>query len=345
MMKKSSIVRLQTSFFFLFYIMFLPTCGATPPLAIPSSSPQKISSSCIPEFFCSTLPQVGPPAFWRHRHQSSVIASTGSARHRGIDLITSVISKEQKIQGELHYGLWDKNLEEEDVEVFACNGKDWHLLGQATTDSHGLFSLILSGENKLPLGKYPLFVSVKGDRSHFFMLALILPQGGKIVVSDIDGTLTGSENAYPKSIITEVLVIAHKGAKEALTAFAQKCYYPIYVTARGRRFTASTHHWLLEQGFPDGPLRLAPSLLTYPGQETLTYKSNILKQILDTGVEIIAGIGNRASDIFAYQKAHIPFIFIKRPEFDEETIPHFEKKQAIGFYQYEELLPYIQKIP
>lgn len=344
-MRKSNWNRVYTFLFILVYSFSVGICSQE---SIPLKTPQVQGgtlSNCLPEFFCSKPPQLSPITRWRHPHKSEVTTHLGTARHRGMDVITSVTAPEQIIEGELRYGLLDKDLAEEDVEIFACDGENWHSLGEATTDAQGHFTKILSGHERLPIGKRQLYLSVKGDQSSFLMLAIVLPEGAKTVVSDVDGTLTSSENAYPKSLMSQAAVLAHQGAKEVLTAFVEKCYQPVYVTSRGRQFTKSTHTWLSEQGFPIGPLRLAPSLITMPGEATSAYKSSVLTKLQESGINIAAGIGNRTSDIIAYQTAHVPLIFIKRPEFDEETKTYIEKSAAIFFWHYQELLARIKALP
>ena len=69
---------------------------------------------------------------------------------------------------------------------------------------------------------------------------------------------------------------------------------------------------------PRGPLQLAPTLVTLAASATVKYKLNVFKDLENHGVEVAIGIGNRASDIDAYQKFGVPAaaIFIKGPKFD-----------------------------
>src|SRR5262245_22769885 len=73
---------------------------------------------------CTGTPAVGPAGSWRHT-LSSYIVDLGAPHHRGIDLIASTDDATQTIAGKITYGPTDKDLEDEDVEVFACLQSTW----------------------------------------------------------------------------------------------------------------------------------------------------------------------------------------------------------------------------
>lgn len=302
-------------------------------------------AACLPDVQCSGAPAVGGKRPWRHGIKSPLVLAAGSPQHRGIDLVAAANSVQQVLRGELKYGLIDKSLEDEDAEVFACVAGAWKRLGAATTDTDGLFTLTLTGANRLPIGRRQLYVSVAGDRSALRMLALITPAGGQTVVSDIDGTLTSSEDAFPSSLVTGATVAAHDGAATALTTLSQLCYHPVYLTSRGRVFTERTRAWLSANGFPAGALRLAPSLVTLPGASTYIYKANEIYAIQAAGVGTAIGIGNRATDAQAYLYEGIQDIFLKRPEYSSEIDPIIARRDAIGVDSYRTSLPAFAAFP
>lgn len=285
---------------------------------------------------CPPTPTVGPRGAWRHSLTSPTVTLLGSPRHRGIDLITSSSAAVQHIRGEISYGVADKALEDEDIQLFACVNAAWRALGTARTDDEGAFDLTLSGGGRLPVGQRPLFASVIGDRSSVSFLGLVAPAGTRIFVSDVDGTLTSSESAYTESLVTGAQVAAHAGAAQAWQGVRQRGDYPVYLTSRGRVFTAGTRRWLADRGFPAGPVRLAPQLLTFPGDSTVDYKARALGDITSSGLTLGVGVGNRKSDIQAYQRAGLPAarILIKRPEYDSETTPLISSGAAQGFADY-----------
>lgn len=287
---------------------------------------------------CPAAPSTGGKRSWRHPLSSGAITALGSPRHRGIDLIASTGTAVQHLRGEISYGLSDKALEDEQVEVFACQSAAWRLVGSAITDGEGGFDVALSGSARLPVGQRPLYVSVVGDRSGTSFLALVAAPGSLVGVTDVDGTLTSGENAFPESLLTGAQVAAHPGAAQVWQG-ARGRYSPVYLTSRGRVFTESTRRWLAERGFPAGPVRLAPSLLTFPGDATVDYKAGALGDIKAAGLGLGVGVGNRKSDIQAYGRAGLPAgrILVKRPEFDSETASFMSAGAAQGFSDYRTL--------
>lgn len=299
----------------------------------------------IPEVMCTGTPTNLADRTWRHTR--SALTSVPSPQHRGIDLIVGAGSRTQMIRGDISYGIADDGLEDELVEIFACKRGAWSRIGTAITNDDGEFALPLTGASRLAIGMRSLYVSVVGDRTGTDFLAFVAPEGTQIVFSDIDGTLTSSENAYPISLVTRSSVQANAGAPEVITALRQRNYYPIYMTARGRVFTGDTRAWLRDRGFPVGPLRLAPSVITLPGSATVAYKSDTIDAIAAEGLVPAVGIGNRASDAAAYGSQSIPGnrIFLKAKEFASEDAPVAARGEAITFQSYVDLLPTVRAIP
>lgn len=314
------------------------------PREAPPGPPQP---EALPEVTCAGTPHVGPKERWRHTTASPLVVVLGDPRHRGIDLITSSTAAVQHVRGEISYGGVDKALEDEDVELFACRAGAWEALGRARTDGDGRFDLVLSGAARLPIGQRPLYGSVAGDRSAVAFLGLVLPSGGQVAVSDIDGTLTGSESAYPESIFTGKMVAAHDGAAEAIAALKARRYYPVYLTSRGRVFTEPSRAWLKDRGFPLGPVRLAPALVTIPGGATVDYKAGTMGELTSVGLRVGVGVGNRASDAEAYGRVGVPArqTFLKGPEYKDETDPLVARGAAVAFESYRMILSVFQGLP
>jgi phosphatidate phosphatase PAH1 len=285
---------------------------------------------------CVGAPAVGAATGWRHS-TSSYIVEAGAAHHRGIDLIASADDSTQTLTGKITYGATDKDLEDEDVELFACLDEVWMTVGSARTDGDGRFYLALAGDERLPTGMRDLYVSVTGDRSGARFLGFVAPAGTRLVVSDVDGTLTASENAYPIALATGGDTAVQPNAPDALMTMAERGYSIVYITARGDRFTQDTRDWFAAYGFPRGPIRMPTSIVTMPGEDTVEYKSEALASL--AAFEIAAGIGNRASDISAYTNAGVAAdrIFIKLAEYEEEYAALLAAAAAIGFPHYEDL--------
>ena len=303
--------------------------------------------AAVPDVRCAGVPDAGPARDFRHL-KSELIAALGDAKHRGIDLVTSVAAATQKLEGWISYTVADKALEDEDVELFACVGGAWTALGTARTDDEGYFALPLSGAARLAIGVRDLFVSVVGDRTGARFLGYVAPEGTRLILSDVDGTLTSSENAFFETILLGTEPDARPGAARAYSAATLRNYQLVYMTARGSQYTSETRTWLAHQSFPRGPLRLAASFITLPGGDTVDYKTRTAQALADAGLELAAGVGNRASDITAYSNAGIAAdrIFIELPEFADEVQAPNAAGNAIGFPSYDELrTAHLEKLP
>lgn len=292
-----------------------------------------VTTPGVPDVRCAAAPATGAATGFRHTG-SSLIAN-GDAYHRGIDLITTTDAPTHTLTGKLTYTDLDKDLEDEDVELFACIESQWQLLGEARSDDDGRFALALTGAARLPAGLRDIYVSVKGDRSGAAFLAFVTPPGHPVIVSDVDGTLTESENAYPISLATDTMPAAHPHAPEALASAIGHGVSVVYITARGDRFTQDTREWFAANNFPRGPIRMPSAIITLPGDETVEFKSDALASL--AGQKLVAGIGNRNSDVDAYTNAGLTpdRILIKLPEFTEELSAALSEGRATGFELYD----------
>jgi phosphatidate phosphatase PAH1 len=297
----------------------------------PAESAIAAGPSGVPDVRCAGSPATGPSRGFRSfRH--SIVTRFSHARHRGVDLIATS-TDDQTLRGKLAYGVVDKSLEHEDIELFACIAGNWQTLGTTRTNDDGRFALQLQGANRLPVGLRNIYGSVVADRSSVRFLAYIAPPGSPIMVSDVDGTLTSSESSFVKAVFLGRGVRAQPGAAEALRLAAASGYQIVYLTARSERFTDATRAWLAQQGFPRGPLRLAPTLVTKPGSATVAYKERALRDLAPFEVR---ALGNRNSDVSAYTGAGIPasHIFIKLPEYSGELTKALSSGAAVGFGHY-----------
>jgi len=301
----------------------------------------------VPDVRCAGDPEAGPAGDFRH-FTSSLISHLGDAKHRGFDLVTSASSPTQRLEGWISYTVLDKALEDEDVDVFACRAGQWRPVGTARTDDEGHFALELSGADRLPVGMRDLFVSVKGDRTGVGFLGYVAPDGARLIVSDVDGTLTSSENAFLETIALGIEPGARAGAAQAYDAATARGFQLVYVTARGNQYTTATRDWLDHEAFPRGPVRLAPSFITLPGGDTIDYKTQTIAALSAAGLEVAAGVGNRASDVTAYTNTGVAAdrIFIEMPEYASEVAPLLDAGAAIGFATYDELrTSYLANLP
>lgn len=294
-----------------------------------------IHAGTVPDVRCAGGPATGPARGFRTlRHR--LVASLAHPDHRGFDLIATTHDR-QVLSGKLAYGVTDKALDREPVELFACIAGSWQAVGSTTTDADGRFALALDGAARLPVGLRDIYASVIADRSGVRFLAYVAPADTPLVVSDVDGTLTASESSFVKAVLVGSAVAPQPGAAASLRVAQADGFQVIYVTARSDRFTDATRLWLGANGFPRGPLRLAPSLIVRPGAATVAYKARVLRSL--TGFTIAAGVGNRRSDVTAYAAAGVPAdrIFVKLPEYSSELAAPLRAGAAVGFTRYQPL--------
>lgn len=289
-------------------------------------------ASGVPDVRCAGAPATGP-ALGFSRLRDRIALRFARPDHRGVDLIATT-DDTQILRGKVGYGMTDKSLGNAAVDLYACVAGAWQPIGTAHTRSDGRFAYALAGADRLPPGLRDMYMSVRADRSGARFLAYVAPANTRLVVTDVDGTLTGSESSFIKAVFYGASVSAQPGAAEALRAAAASGAQVVYVTARGDRFTDETRYWLGTHGFPRGPLRLAPSLMVKPGAATVAYKRSVLKSL--DGFSIAAGVGNRASDVSAYTDAGVPAsrIFVKTPEYRGELSKALRSGAAVGFGAY-----------
>lgn len=297
------------------------------------NSPAGASSAAVEDHRCDAAPSLAVGEL-RHR-RSRLVTGLGSPRHRAIDVVASPEADRSVLRGSLSYGKAHKDLEDEDVQLFACERGQWRALGTTRTDGNGNFALA----TKLPVGMRDLYASVVGDRTGTRFLAYVAPVGTRVIVSDVDGTLTASEHAFVQTVVASASIGAQPGAAAAFRTLAESGYQPVYVTARGEVFTEKTRAWLAQQGFPRGPMILAEDLVTVPGPATVAFKTGAMDVLGAAGLVVAGGIGNRATDIAAYEAMGLPAdrIFIGTQEFAEELGPALAAGRATPFKHYDVL--------
>ncbi len=298
----------------------------------------------VPDVRCSGTPDAGPAGDFNH-FSSSVISDLGDPRHRGFDLVAGASADSQSIEGWISYTIADKALEDESVDLFACRAGAWTSIGSATTDGEGHFALALAGDARLPIGMRDIYVSVTGDRTGTSFLAYVAPDDQPLIVSDVDGTLTSSENAFFETIALGIEPDAQPGAADAYQAATNRGYQLVYVTARGNQYTGDTRTWLADKGFPRGPVRLSPSFITLPGGDTIDYKTSTVGAL---ALPVQWGVGNRASDITAYTNVGLAgdAIFILSAEYASEVQAPIAAGAAVGLASYDDLRTmYVATLP
>jgi len=248
---------------------------------------------------------------------NGALSQTG-ADHSAQDVIT-VQGQPVDIVGKFAYGPTSKDLEGERIEVWMddCSGS-YRSLGEATTDSDGRIALELAAADQPPVGAYALWLRVMGDNTSTRSVLRVLPAGTKMMVFDIDGTLTTDDLELVEDIMIDLfnpilsgdyVPQARAGAAD-LTRLRRNTqgYILIYVTGRPYMLTGRSRQWLADLDFPPGSLHLCDDVADIlPSNDAVgDYKAAYLNLLISQGFEISAGYGNASTDIYAYDQAGIP---------------------------------------
>ncbi len=283
----------------LWLAIFASACVAntTDPQAPTNPPPDPVTFGTLP--VCRDRPFTpAPTEDWRHSIQTPIITAAGAANHMGRDLIAKTSSV--TLNAKFTYGAISKDLEDEDVRVFLDDCTGWIDLGDFTTDSDGQIHATLT--RTLPMGVYDVMFQVLGDASTTRASLWVLPAGTKLVVTDIDGTLTSSDSQLFKQILDGSHVpVAYPDAVTLTRAHVARGYIPVYLTGRPDWLAGKTRGWLSQLGFAPGPLRVTDSnkqILPTEGSVG-DFKKAVLTKLMQD-YEIVFAYGNASTDIYAY---------------------------------------------
>lgn len=206
-------------------------------------------------------------------------------------------------------GLFSNAFPGENVSLWFYDGA-WSELARGKTDDDGLYSFTIE---VTPQNGAPVYAMLEADGSCASHEAFLLPPGSNIIVTDIDGTLTASDNELIEQLVDETDVPAMKIAADTLIqTWAEKGYPIVYLTARPHELDHDTRTWLDMLGFPPGPV------ITENGNQPADeYKTRWLERLIDDfGWVPVAAYGNADTDIAAYANAGIALdrTFIIGPE-------------------------------
>lgn len=252
---------------------------------------------------------------WNHTIASTIVSNLGDPHHRGRDMFYTP-GETQTVHAKFTYSLTDKDLHGEEIDVYVQRdcASGWEKLGTATTtddgehatvdevsDNGGRIYFEIPESKKLGLGRHRIRTVVAGDGTYTDSFLDIVEPGTQVIVSDVDGTLTSSENAEYLDILKGDIAGTHDGAPQALGTLAQKGFRVMYLTARPEILTSRTREFLKERGFPTGVVHTSSNTLgAGSGSSAETYKENELALLKKKGLVVTYGFGNRASDSDAY---------------------------------------------
>ncbi|HOJ50498.1 MAG TPA: hypothetical protein PKW55_06795 [Spirochaetota bacterium] len=214
------------------------------------------------------------------------------------------ISKNTEVilEGWVSRFLWfNFSIKNEELEIYHNNTK----ISEVRTDVNGRFYTTYNFEKP---GLYSLKVKLKKyDTEPGILNVLIISPEKKnqLVVCDIDNTIV---NFSYMLFIFGLGLTPINGARNVLKEISEK-YYILYLTHRHDMFTNTTKEWIISNDFPIAPVFLWS--MKYDPFKSYSYKVKKIRDLVkETGLEIIAGIGDRESDIMAYKKVGINKIFL-----------------------------------
>jgi phosphatidate phosphatase PAH1 len=267
--------------------------------------------------FCNSAqpPHDLPEESWENPLNEGL--SLTGADHSAQDVI-AVLGETAAIVGKFAYGPTSKDLEGEWIDVWMddCSGS-YRSLGEARTDSDGRISLSVAPGDLPPTGAYSLYLRVKGDNTSTRSMLRVLPRGTRLMVFDIDGTLTTDDLELVEDIMVDLfepilsgdyVPQARAGAGD-ITKLRRNTqgYVLIYLTGRPYMLTGRSRQWLDDLDFPPGNLHLCDDVDDIlPSNDSVgDYKAAYLNLLISQGFEIAAGYGNASTDIYAYALAGI----------------------------------------
>lgn len=183
--------------------------------------------------------------------------------------------------------------------------RDGDLLGSALTDDRGCATIDCDGPAK-PWRYCALAALPDGDLEAQGVV-WHLPADRPVVVIDMDETLLQSRYLSMLFWIQDPSPpMAY--AQEAVTAMSRD-YQIIYISTRARLFRDMTRAWLEKHDFPPAPIVHACDFSAVFDQRQA--KVEMVRSLKQRGVRIVAGVGDKELDEFAYDANGIPAIIIR----------------------------------
>ena len=196
---------------------------------------------------------------------------------------------------------------------FGC-GRECHC-AVVRTDGGGRLRLPLPAHLVRPC-RYAVRAVVKQDLSQTRGSLFLLRRGTPLVVFDMDGTLTTGDAQVVGQFAAEALAglghavryRARAGALTCARAWAARGYQVVYLCGGQGTSYGMRYDWLINAGFPPGPLHLTRTgLPTLPVYASVgAFKLAYLRRLQALGLPIHAAYGNTESDLRAYRKAGVP---------------------------------------
>ncbi len=276
------------------------------------------SVSCFPMPACDAPLPTFTKRPWKHSVASPVIVATGFANHRGRDLILPP-GMDQWVLGKTAYGVTDKDLKDEEVDIWLNRGcgATWDKLGTVLTTNDGQHPTVEGAEDtggrvyfKIPsssalgIGRHRIHMVVAGDLSGTDQYIEIAPPGTTYFITDVDGTLTSKETEEYGALLTGAVSDPNPDAGKALSLLAQKAFRPFYLTARPEFLVGRTREFVDVKGFPLGPVHTTFAFGA-TGGAAVAFKKGEIDELQGRGFKVAYAFGNTDSDADSFFLAGI----------------------------------------
>lgn len=235
------------------------------------------------------------------RHTDSLVLSLASDPNHSAEDVISPASGSAALVARFAYGLLATDLGDEDVRVFLDDCHGYRSLGDHTTDDDG--RIVVNAPADLGPGVYEVRFQVLGDQTTTASTLWVLPEGTRLVVTDIDGTLTASDSELFEQILDGTHTpVAYPGAVDLTQGHAELGSVVVYLTGRPHWLTQKTRDWTRDLGLALGPLHVAASEAeALPGEAGVGgYKLAWLEGLLAQGYAVDFAYGNASTDLYAY---------------------------------------------
>lgn len=239
----------------------------------------------------------------------SRIASNMPSIHAGLDVLTTG-GEDVVLSAKFGHGPVVKDLEQELVQVWLDDcGEQLRYLGTKATDDDGRVEFVLGADSVPDYGHYQVFFRLLANGTGVGATLRVLPAGTRVVVFDIDGTLTTGTWQTARDTLA---VLSWSGFMPELREGAvettrhrtyEQGYVPVYLTGRPYWMTQRTRRWLNDAGAAVGHLKTTEtwSDWTPTSSGVGEFKAQYLDELQQMGFDIAIAYGNVASDVEAYR--------------------------------------------
>jgi hypothetical protein len=254
-------------------------------------------------------------------HKRNYFYSSADPTHRARDLLL-VEGDTQWVLAKFAYGLFDKDLKDEPVDIWVLRGcgGTWEQLGTATTtrsdgvhpivegmkDTGGRVYFEIPKAQRLGLGMHRVQLVVRGDRSRAEAWIQVVPKGSEVVVSDIDGTLTTGANVEFSALARGVQPTARPGAAALFNSLQQRGFPIYYLSSRPGWLTERSHGFLTQRGFPMGAVHTSVSKVGELKVDPADYKTAQLARLRTRGLVPVMAFGDKTTDARAWRDGGVP---------------------------------------